>query len=202
MAPMNARCCFTLKKIWLMNVLTGAFNFLRIFPAFGRVVCRAASPDPEPEPEVAEATPRELAASEAAPGGDPPPVVAAAEPAAPLVAAAAPAAAAPVASSPSASPAAAASSSTLCTSGWPPTVEEYGNVDCPERHFYTVWASPTLPALVGVHHCRWRDIRALLPSGGLIGSDVRDCKRFEHKCQAIAYYFQRGGDAGRLVVHY
>lgn len=187
---MNAPCCFTLKNIWLMNALTVAFNFLRISLALGN------RPDPEPEPVVAEATPHELAASEAAPGGVPPPVVAAAEPAAPLVAAAAPAASAAHAAA-----APVASSSTLCTSGWPPTVEEYGNVDCPERHFYTVWASPTLPALVGVHHCRWQDIRVLLPSGGLIGSDVRDCKRFESKRDAIAYYIQRGGDAGRLVVH-
>ena len=61
--------------------------------------------------------------------------------------------------------------------------------------YYVVWSAPDVPHLVGVHHCSWPTLAALLPGGYLVGSGVLDCKRFDDEANAVAYFFDRNHTA-------
>ena len=62
------------------------------------------------------------------------------------------------------------------------------------KPFYVVFSAPEgFESLRGVHHCSWRTLESKLPGEKLIGSGVRDCKRFKEVGPAVEYWQRRSG---------
>ena len=61
-----------------------------------------------------------------------------------------------------------------------------------KRVYYVVFATPAgYQHLLGIHQAFWREFSIHLPRGELLGSGVRDCKRFLVRDEAIAYFWRR-----------
>ena len=70
------------------------------------------------------------------------------------------------------------------------------------RPFYVVFGVPVgHEALLGVHHAKWSDFVTKLPTGGLIGSGIRDGKRFEKLEDARAYFDRRAAPELECELH-
>ena len=67
--------------------------------------------------------------------------------------------------------------------------------------YYVVWVSPDDPELLGVHKIDWEQFKLLLPNQSIVGSRVRDGKKFSDVAEAVAYYNRRhtGGVACRII---
>ena len=68
------------------------------------------------------------------------------------------------------------------------------------KKYYVVWDAPASELeLIGVHHCRWAQLRERLPGEALFGSGCQDCKAFADWSAAASYYRDRRRNSSETV---
>ena len=68
--------------------------------------------------------------------------------------------------------------------------------------FYVVFAAPAAyEYLIGIHQCSWQEFSSKLPGGAIVGSPIRDGKKFGNLEDALAYFWRRNSTASECIVH-